>query len=59
VEEAAHKVIFEKLLPMGGTGGLIAIDSKGNIAMPFSTEGMYRGYVKAGEAPKTFIFKEE
>lgn len=58
VEDATRKVIFEKLLLMGGTGGLIAIDAKGNIAMPFSTSGMYRGYVKAGEKPVSFIYKD-
>jgi beta-aspartyl-peptidase (threonine type) len=57
VDSAAHNVIFEKLLPMSGTGGIIAVDNKGNIAMPFSTEGMYRGFVKEGEQPQTFIFK--
>ena len=30
---------------LGGTGGLIAIDKKGEIALPFNTNGMYRGYV--------------
>ena len=30
---------------LGGTGGLIAIDKKGEIAMPFNANGMYRGYV--------------
>ncbi|HEU4901132.1 MAG TPA: isoaspartyl peptidase/L-asparaginase [Flavisolibacter sp.] len=31
---------------LGGDGGLVAVDSKGNVALPFNTEGMYRGYVK-------------
>ena len=30
---------------LGGTGGLIAIDKNGEIALPFNTNGMYRGYV--------------
>ena len=30
---------------LGGTGGLIAIDRNGDIALPFNTNGMYRGYV--------------
>ena len=33
---------MQKLQDIQGTGGLIAIDSKGNIEMPFNTEGMYR-----------------
>jgi beta-aspartyl-peptidase (threonine type) len=58
VDQAAEKVIFEKLLPMGGTGGMIVIDASGNIAMPFSTEGMYRGLVKEDGQVQTFIFKD-
>ena len=30
----------------GGTGGLIAVDKNGNVALPFSTSGMYRGHVR-------------
>jgi beta-aspartyl-peptidase (threonine type) len=33
---------MQKLQDIQGTGGLIAIDTKGNIEMPFNTEGMYR-----------------
>ena len=44
VDEAAAEVI-EKQTEMGGKGGLIALDSKGNVAMPFNTAGMYRGYI--------------
>lgn len=42
VEDASNEVIQKRVLEIGGDGGLIAIDSKGNIAMPFNTEGMYR-----------------
>ncbi len=41
--EAASEVINKRLLDIGGDGGLIAVDINGNIAMPFNTEGMYRG----------------
>ncbi len=40
--EAAHEVINKRILKINGDGGLIAVDSQGNIAMPFNTEGMYR-----------------
>lgn len=43
---AANEMILKKLPLLGGDGGLIAVDSKGAVAMPFNTEGMYRGYVK-------------
>ncbi|RMD98589.1 MAG: beta-aspartyl-peptidase, partial [Bacteroidetes bacterium] len=49
VEEAANFVINKKLVEKGGSGGLIAMDAKGNVAMPFNTEGMYRGYARPGE----------
>ena len=48
VNDAANAVIHETLVKAGGTGGLIAMDAKGNITMPFNTPGMYRGYLKAG-----------
>lgn len=45
VAEAAEEVI-NKQTEFGGKGGLIALDKDGNVAMPFNTAGMYRGYVK-------------
>jgi len=42
---AADSVIMGKLAAQGGDGGVIALDKDGHIAMPFNTEGMYRGYV--------------
>lgn len=46
LEEAAEVVIRETIPQLGGDGGLIAVDSEGNIVMPFNTEGMYRGMVQ-------------
>ncbi|MCX7797208.1 MAG: isoaspartyl peptidase/L-asparaginase [Melioribacter sp.] len=43
LNDAANEII-NKLSQLGGTGGVIAIDKYGNIAMPFNTEGMFRGY---------------
>jgi beta-aspartyl-peptidase (threonine type) len=44
VQEAAQMVL-DKVAKLGGTGGLIAVDHDGNIALPFNTSGMYRGHV--------------
>lgn len=44
LQEAAQLVIHDRILKIEGDGGLIAVDSQGNVAMPFNTEGMYRGY---------------
>src|SRR5690606_18713212 len=49
--EAAANVVHEKLPTVEGSGGLIAVDAKGQVTMPFNTEGMYRGYIYAGQAP--------
>ena len=42
LKEACDLVVYDKLVKMGGEGGLIAIDKHGNIEMPFNSEGMYR-----------------
>jgi beta-aspartyl-peptidase (threonine type) len=42
LERATNEVVMEKLVKIGGDGGLIAIDPKGNISFAFNTEGMYR-----------------
>lgn len=55
--DAANYVVNEKLVKLGGDGGLIAIDNQGNIAMPFNTAGMYRGYKKSNGESEVLIFK--
>ena len=58
LKEAADEVIHRKLPKIGGSGGLIAVDAKGNFTMPFNTEGMYRGVVKEDGKIEVFIYKE-
>jgi beta-aspartyl-peptidase (threonine type) len=58
VKEAAELVVMEKLVKMGGDGGLIAMDRKGNIAMPFNTSGMYRGYIDVHGTMVIQIYRE-
>ncbi|WP_371193144.1 isoaspartyl peptidase/L-asparaginase family protein [Glaciecola sp. SC05] len=58
LEQAANTVIHDVLLPAGGTGGIIAIDAKGNIAMPFNTEGMYRGSIDIDGNKTVLIYKD-
>ena len=45
IEKAADEIIFGELNSDAGNGGLIAVDKKGNIAMPFNSGGMHRGYL--------------
>lgn len=56
LEAAADFVVNKKLVEKGGEGGLIAVDKNGNIALPFNSEGMYRGYARPGER-KVSIYK--
>jgi L-asparaginase / beta-aspartyl-peptidase len=56
---AADDIINNKLEALGANGGVIAMDKNGNIAMPFNTSGMFRGYMRAGEDVKVFIYKED
>ncbi len=53
----ASKIALDKVGKMGGDGGLIALDKKGNVAMPFNTEGMYRGTITADGKIEVSIYK--
>ncbi len=55
--EAADAVVHQSLPAIDGTGGLIAVDRHGNLALPFNTEGMYRAHVRGAEAPVTAIHR--
>jgi beta-aspartyl-peptidase (threonine type) len=57
VSTAGDYIINLKLKDLGASGGLIAMDSFGNIAMPFNTSGMFRGYANP-EKTEVLIFKE-
>ena len=57
---AASEAVINGAVPkLGGDGGAIALDAKGNIAMPFNTSGMYRGWVKPDGSRGTAIFRDE
>lgn len=58
LQQAVHEVLFDELLPVGGTGGMIGIDKNGNITMDFNTTGMYRGYKLSDGSQGTFLFKK-
>lgn len=55
--ESAQRVIMDKLPRIEGRGGLIAVDAQGNVAMPFNTDGMYRGYAYVGGEPHAAIYR--
>jgi len=45
----ASKQVLDELARIGGTGGFIAVDRTGAVALPFNTPGMYRGVARNGE----------
>jgi beta-aspartyl-peptidase (threonine type) len=56
LEDAALEAV-ENLTNIGGEGGFIAVDGRGNIALPFNSDGMYRGFVKADGEIVVEIYK--
>jgi beta-aspartyl-peptidase (threonine type) len=54
LEQAAAEALGE-VGELGGIGGLVAVDSQGNIAMPFSSEAMPRGTWRAGQEPAAWV----
>lgn len=57
LHDAAHQIVWDELEE--DVGGLIAIDQKGNITMPFNTGGMFRGSLTQNEEPKVWVWKDE
>jgi len=57
LQEASDEVINKKLVEVGGTGGIIAVDKEGNISMTFNTNMMFRAYAKSTGEREVAIFK--
>jgi len=58
LDEACRVAVMEKFTELGGDGGVVAIDAQGNIAMPFNSPGMYRGFMRPDSTSEVKIFKE-
>lgn len=58
VQEAAREVIQKKLPDLGGSGGIVAIDKTGEVALEFNTAGMYRAHMNANGVLTIKIYKE-
>ena len=57
--EESTKIVVNKLTVIGAKGGIISIDSDGNISTQFNTKGMARGY-QTNQLPRTFkIYKDD
>ncbi|HEV2354124.1 MAG TPA: isoaspartyl peptidase/L-asparaginase [Puia sp.] len=57
LEKAMNIVVHEKLMAIGGEGGMIGVDSKGNAALVFNTQGMYRAYKSSDGTEMVAIYK--
>jgi beta-aspartyl-peptidase (threonine type) len=57
IHQAADEVITV-LKEKGGLGGVIGLDSKGNVVMPFNTLGMFRGYISLDGEPVVAMYKD-
>lgn len=57
--EAAEEVVMRKLVALGGSGGVIAVDRAGNIAMPFNSPGMFRACIRPDGNLFVGIYRED
>ena len=57
--ENAAKEVIATLKGKGGLGGVIGLDSKGNVVIPFNTPGMFRGYISLAGDPIVGIYKND
>lgn len=55
---ACRDTVMVELKAMGSGAGLVAVDRFGNLALPFNTEGMYRGWVNQDVGPEVRIFED-
>jgi L-asparaginase / beta-aspartyl-peptidase len=58
LEAAVREVIHNKVLKLGGDGGVIAIDAKGRTALDFSSEGMFRAQRRSDGKREVMIYRD-
>jgi beta-aspartyl-peptidase (threonine type) len=58
LQQACDEVIKNRLMALGGDGGLIAINAQAEIAMSFNTEGMYRGFKHSDGSARAIIYED-
>jgi beta-aspartyl-peptidase (threonine type) len=59
IQAAADAIVQGTLKPIGGEGGVIGLDARGNVMMSFNTSGMGRGYVGADGKPTIMFMADE
>ena len=58
-QQASQTVINQVIPTMGGDGGAIVLGADGAIAMPFNTEGMYRGWIGADGVAHVALYSDD
>jgi beta-aspartyl-peptidase (threonine type) len=59
LQEAMEVVVHEKLMAIGGEGGMIGVDAQGNAALVFNSQGMYRGFKSSDGASLVAIYRTD
>lgn len=57
LQKAMEVVVMEKLVAMGGEGGMIGVDPEGNAAMIFNSAGMYRAAINNSGLEEVAIYR--
>jgi beta-aspartyl-peptidase (threonine type) len=57
LQQAMEEVTLKKLVAINGEGGMIGVDAKGNAAMVFNSDGMYRGVKTSDGLNEVSIYK--
>ena len=57
IAQAVREVVLEELPALGGEGGVVAIDARGDIAVEFNSEGMFRASRREGEEAVVAIYR--
>lgn len=55
---ASEDVVNSVVPALGGNGGAITLDCNGNIAMPFNTTAMFRGWIRPDGSRGTAVFRD-
>ncbi len=58
LQQAMETVVHDKLVKIGGEGGMIGVDAKGNAALIFNSAGMYRGIRTSNDFTDIAIYRQ-
>ena len=58
LHEAIRTVVHDRLPPLRGDGGMIAVGREGEVVLDMNCSGMYRGWLEPDGSLRTAIFKD-